>query len=299
MKTTSLILIFAVLIGIFSGCGIQAETADIAATTLPVYQFTSMLVSGTGLTVTRLVTESVSCLHDYSLNVRQVKAAESARLIVISGGGLEEFMEDVLEGKNTIDASTGLELMESCHNHGHDDHDHDHDHDHGHDHEHDAHIWLSPANAMVMAENICAGLKDAYPEHAQLLDTNLVALLQQLQELLDYGKTQLSDLSCREMITFHDGFAYFAHCFDLEILAAVEEEAGSETSAHQLIELIELVEHHHLPAIFTETNGSDASAKVIAAQTGAKLFTLNMAMAGDDYFAAMYHNIDTIREALT
>ena len=291
MKITSFILIFVLLIGMLIGCTGQLESADIAATTLPVYQFTSMLCEGTGLKVTRLVTESVSCLHDYSLNVRQVKAAESTELIVINGAGLEDFMADILDGKQTVDASIGIELLESCHGHDHEDHNHHHQ-------ETDSHIWLSPENAMVMAENICTELKARYPQHADTFETNLTSLLVQLQELLDYGKAQLSQLSCREIITFHDGFAYFAHCFDLEILAAVEEESGSETSAHQLIELIVLVRHHKLPAIFTETNGSSASANVIAAETGAILYTLDMAMAGDDYFAAMRHNIDTIREAL-
>ena len=297
MKVTSLTLILLLLIGLLSSCASQAQTADIAATTLPVYQFTTMLCQDTGLTVTRLVTESVSCLHDYSLNVRQVKAAESAELIVINGAGLEEFMEDILSGKPTVDASTGIELLESCH-----DHTHTHalaEEEHNHDHEHDSHIWLSPENAMVMAENICAGLKAQYPEHAHTFENNLSSLLAQLQELWDYGNTQLSDLQQRDLVTFHDGFTYFASCFDLHILAAVEEEAGSETSAHKLIELIEIVHHHNLPAIFTETNGSDASAKVIAAETGVALYTLDMAMAGDDYFAAMRRNIDIIREALT
>lgn len=297
MKSISLILILVLLMGMLGGCTAQVETADIAATTLPVYQFTCMLVDGTGLTVTRLVTESVSCLHDYSLNVRQVKAAESAELIVMNGAGLEDFMADILDGKQTIDASAGIELLESCH-----DHDHAHTHaeeEHDHAHEQDSHIWLSPANAMIMAENICAGLKAQYPEHTDLFESNLTSLLAQLEELLNYGNAQLSGLQERDLVTFHDGFAYFAHCFDLHILAAVEEESGSETSAHKLIELIELVEHHNLPAIFTETNGSDASAKVIAAETGAALYTLDMAMAGDDYFAAMRRNIDTIREALT
>lgn len=293
MKATSLILIFVLLLTILSGCASHAETADIAATTLPVYQFTNMLADGTGLTVTRLVTESVSCLHDYSLNVGQVKAAESAGIIIMSGAGLEDFMYDILENKTVIDASAGIRLLESCHDHGH-----AHSEEYGHTHEHDSHIWLSPANAMIMAENICSGLKEHYPQHAAVFETNLASLLTQLQQLWDYGNSQLSSLTQRDLVTFHDGFAYFAECFDLHILAAVEEESGSETSAHQLIELIELVEQHNILAIFTETNGSDASAKVIAAETGAAVHTLDMAMAGDDYFAAMYHNINTIKEAL-
>lgn len=295
MKATSILLIFVLLTCALAGCSAQ-PTADIAATTLPVYQFTAILCQGTGLTVSRLVTESVSCLHDYSLNVRQVRAAESAGLIITSGAGLEDFMADLLTDKPTADASQGIELLESCHDH---DHAHAHAENHDHAHEHDPHIWLSPANAMVMAENICAELKTHYPQHSDTFDANLSALLQQLQTLLDYGKTKLADLKSRELITFHDGFAYFAHCFDLHILAAVEEEAGSETSSKKLIELIELVEQHDLTAVFTEENGSDASARVIAAETGAALFTLNMAMAGDDYFAAMYHNIDTVWEALS
>ena len=290
MKVISLILICAMVLVLFAGCGNTQETYDIAATTLPVYQFTSMLVEGTNLTVTRLVTENVSCLHDYSLNVRQVKAAESAGIIVLNGAGLEDFMADLLEHKQTIDASQNIPLLEGCHDHeGHE----------GHDHENDSHIWLSPSNAMVMVTNIFNGLQEAYPQHKDTLEWNYILLLTKLKSLLDYGNKQLADLECRELVTFHDGFGYLAQAFDLEILAAVEEEAGSETSAHQLIELIEMVEHHKVPAIFTESNGSDASAKVIAAETGVKLYTLDMAMAGDDYFAAMRHNIDTLREALS
>ena len=100
------------------------------------------------------------------------------------------------------------------------------------------------------------------------------------------------------MITFHDGFAYFADAFGLHILEAIEEESGSEASAKELIRLIEETEHHGLPAVFTELNGSPSAAQVISRETGAKVFALDMAMAGDSYFEAMYRNIDTIKEAL-
>ena len=108
----------------------------------------------------------------------------------------------------------------------------------------------------------------------------------------------IPDLSCRKLITFHDGFAYFAESFDLTILEAVEEESGSEASAKELKPLIELVRQYKLPAIFTEKNGSTSAAAVISAETGARVYTLAMALAGDSYFEAMYHNIDTIKEAL-
>ena len=273
------------------GCAPAEPPAQVAATTLPVYEFTARITEGTGISVTRLVTESVSCLHDYSLNVKQVKAVEAADLIVISGAGLEEFMHDLLHDRNTIDASNGIEILECGH-------EHDHDHDHGHHHEVDSHIWLSPDNAMVMARNICAGLTEQYPTHSDTFSRNLEKLLADLDALEAYGKMQLASLSCQDLITFHDGFAYFAAHYDLHILRAVEEESGSEASAAELIELIELVEQHSLPAVFTESNGADAAAQIICAETGATLYTLDMAMAGNSYFDAMYHNIDTLKEAL-
>ena len=120
----------------------------------------------------------------------------------------------------------------------------------------------------------------------------------ELDALQQYGKDTLSELGCREIITFHDGFAYLAQAFDLTILDAVEEESGSEASARELIHLIEEVEHHDLPAIFTEKSGSVSAAGIIARETGCQSFALDMAMAGDSYFDAMYHNIDTLKEAM-
>lgn len=294
MKPISLTLVLSLLLILLSGCASQAEPAQIAATTLPVCEFTTRLCQGTPLTVTRLVTEQVSCLHDYSLNVRQVKAVEAADVVVCSGAGLEDFLEDLLQGRDVIDASSGIALLCSGESH---DHEEQEDHD-GHHHDQDPHIWLSPANARQMSQTICAGLTQLYPAYADTFQTNLDALLADLTQLETYGTDALSSLSCREIITFHDGFAYFAQAFDLTILEAVEEESGREASAKELIHLIEDVRQHHLPAIFTEKSGSVSAADIIARETGCKTAALDMAMAGDSYFDAMYHNIDTIREAL-
>ena len=149
-----------------------------------------------------------------------------------------------------------------------------------------------------MVQNICDRLCDLYPTHKQTFQNNLEVLLSDLETLQKYGEDSLKELSSRELITFHDGFSYLAESFDLTILIAVEEESGSEASAKQLISLIEIVQEHHLPAIFTETNGSVSAAGIIAAETDIPIYTLDMGISGDDYFDIMYRNIDTLREAL-
>lgn len=284
------------LLLLLTGCAKAPEPVDVAATTLPVYEFTRALCRGTDLSVGRLVTESVSCLHDYSLNVNQVRLAEQAEVLVLSGAGLEDFMEDLLTGKPSIDASQGIALLEG------EEHDHEEqgepDEHKGHHHESDPHIWLSPENAKIMAQNICQGLTRQYPQWKPVFTDNLQGLLARLDALEQYGQETLKTLSCRELLTFHDGFSYFAQAFDLDILAALEEESGSEASAKELIGLIRLARAHALPAVFVEKNGSASAADILCRETGAKKATLDMAMAGESYFDAMYHNINTIKEAL-
>lgn len=293
MRRICLILLLVCLL--LSGCQTADTPAMVVATTLPVYDFTVALCQNTDITVERLINESVSCLHDYSLSVSQVKAVESAEIIVCSGAGLEDFLSDLLENSVKVDASAGISLLCTSHSHDHDDHAH---HAHEDTQEVDAHIWLSPANASCMAKNIAAGLIDHYPQHEQQIQNNLTALLQNLDVLQQYGQQTLSELRSRDLITFHDGFSYFADSFDLHILEAVEEESGSEASAKELIHLITLVQDYKLPAIFTETHGSVSAANVISRETGANIYALDMCMGDTGYFEAMYRNIDTIKEAL-
>ena len=111
MRKTFLFPALLALLVLLSGCRSQSQPAQIAATTLPVYEFTSRICVDTPLTVTRLVTESVSCLHDYSLNVRQVKAAEAAQVVVISGAGLEDFLDGILDDSDILDSSEGIALL--------------------------------------------------------------------------------------------------------------------------------------------------------------------------------------------
>lgn len=282
------ISVIVIIICLF-GCSAGSQNVDVVATTKPVYDFTTFLCSGTGIAVQQLITENVSCLHDYTLQVRQMRAIEGADTVVVSGAGLEEFLHDALQSANTvIDASEGIDLHCGEHHHEED----------GHHHDGDPHIWLSTDNARKMAENICQGLCQRYPECAKTFTENLSSLNLEFDLLKIYGQAAMANIQQRNLITFHDGFSYFAEEWDLNILRAVEEESGSEASAAELKELIGLIRQYEMTAIFTEENGSASAAGIIAKETGCSVYTLSMGMSDKDYFETMYHNIDTIKEAL-
>jgi zinc transport system substrate-binding protein len=277
------ILACALLLVLLTGCAPGVSKTDgktVAATTWPVAQFAGAVVSGTDITVTRVISEPVSCLHDYSLSVDQMKAAENSQAVVISGAGLEDFMSDALAScPAVIDASQGIETTTGAEGV-------------------DPHIWMDPENAVKMVQNIAAGLAKLYPEDRDVFLKNADAYCKKLDDLDQYGQDRLRTLKSRELVTFHDGFAYFAKAFDLTIAAAIEEEAGSEASAADLKGIVALVEKDKIPAVFTETNGSTAAASVIESETGVPGYTLDMCLGETDYLTAMKNNIDTIGEAL-
>lgn len=244
---------------------------------------TAALLDGTDLSCGLVVTESVSCLHDYTLTVAQMEKLGQADVVVLNGLGLEDFMEDALRtAKHTITASDGVETLP------------------GEDGE-DPHIWLEPTNCIQMCRNIAAGLSDLYPDKQTLIGQNLLAVTAEYAAAQAYGEEALKNLSCRELVTFHDGFSYFARAFRLTIAAAMEIEEGSEPSAKEIESVIRLVEDENIPAVFCEENGERQTAETVAKQTGTGLFALTMGMDGGAAGCtdAIYHNIDIIREALS
>lgn len=299
MKRKFFCILLAILC-LIPGCGSSRSKQDdgtikAAATTYPVYLLAQAVTDGIdGISVSLVIDQQVSCLHDYTLTMRDMEAVERADVLLINGAGLEDFLDDVLDGRNTIDCSTGIELL--CPDEAHEE-----ESDHDHNHEEDPHIWMDPRNAAAMAQNLADGLAELDPDHAEAYQANATAIA---TELTDFRQELLDEIDGRDinLITFHDGFAYFANSFGLHLLAAVEEEEGSEASAKTIVEITQLVQKYQIPAVFTETNGSDATAKAICRECGISTYPLSMCMSGDGggleaYEAVIRSNIETILEA--
>ena len=316
MKRPILSMLLSVLL-LLPGCtqapsgSSQEEGLTVLATTYPVYLFARTVAQGVeGVTVERLNTGSVSCLHDYTLSVDDMKKIEGADVIAMNGAGLEDFMDDALATSNAavIDCDQGVDLLPALNSHdveedhAHDAHDHDHeDHDHG---DIDPHYWMDPRRAVQMMENLADGLSQADPAHAQdyaraaqSCTAQLSGWEEELTDLFDSARRQEVDFS--GLITFHDGFQYFAAAYDLPLLASIEEEAGSEASAKEIQEITALVKEYDLPVIFTEVNGSDATAQAIRRETGCAVEQLTMIMDGPDdqlenYYDALLANAKAV-----
>ncbi|MEG1721191.1 MAG: metal ABC transporter substrate-binding protein [Pseudoflavonifractor sp.] len=279
------------LLVLLSGCGQSApkETGalQLVCTTYPVYLLTTAVIEGAdGVQANLMVDEPVSCLHDYTLTVDDMKLLETADLIAMNGVGLEAFMDDALKTSQAelLDCSAGVPLLKRA------------------DGSDDPHIWMDPKNAQIMTENIARALAALDPNGASIYEKNAAAAVQRLDEAF---ATNLKPMPKGvKLITFHDGFEYFAQAFSCPILKAIEEEEGAETSAREMAEIVEAVKANNLPAIFTEENGPTATADAICRETGAKACSLSMLMSGSDrgleaYISVLQDNYSRIVEAFT
>ena len=309
MRRRNILALLLALTLLLPGCG-GARTGGgeearltILASTYPVYLAARAVTDGVdGVAVERLNTGEVSCLHDYTLTVTDMKKIETADIIALNGADLEEFMEDALAASSAlvIDCSEGVSLLENA--------DHVHTEEDGHDHGHyDPHYWMDPDNMAQVVENLYAGLNQADPDHQEQYQNNAQAAAAQLQDFATSARAALTaalegtGVELSGLVTFHDGFRYFAQFLDVPLLASIEEEEGSEASAKEINEITALVKEYDLPVIFTEVNGSDATAQAISRETGCAVAQLTMLMDGpdggtlsDDYCGGLMENIRAI-----
>lgn len=307
----------ALVLALLTGCGAAnagENDADlhILCTTYPIYLMTTSIAQGVeGVAVELLVNQQTSCLHDYTLTVKDMRAIDRADIIVMNGAGLEDFMADALAQSDAavIDCSESVKLFPLAEGHHHDHGEQDHAE------EFDPHYWMDPRRAAGMMDHITQKLSELDAAHSRAYWVNNVAAYDQLGglrqdiDVAEYqvftatGQLSLADVcAATELVTFHDGFQYFADAFGLTILKSIEEEEGAEASAKELEEIIDLVNTHHISAIFVEKNGSRRSADMIARETGCQVYELDMLMSGDgqgiqSYIDGIQANLAAIVEA--
>ena len=294
-KILSLLLALTLVLTSCTRSGPDEEKLHILCTTYPLYLFTTAVTAGVDdVEVTLLVNSQTSCLHDYTLTVADMKAIEAADVIVMNGVGLEDFMSGALAHSNAavIDASADIELMAAL----------EHGEHEGHDHEEelDPHLWMDPHRAGQMVDNIATGLSALDADYTDMCRANATDTLAALSQVDPCYRDMI--FPPYPLITFHDGFQYFAAAQGFDLLRAIEEEDGATVSAAEIKELTALIEEAHIPAIFVEKNGSRLAADVLSRETGCAVYELDMLMSGDGqgiqpYLDSMEANLKTVLTA--
>lgn len=272
-----------------------AGLADAVVTSFyPIYLFALNLTEGIDdLTVRNLAAPDTGCLHDYQLQTSDMKVLAKADAFLINGAGMESYLENVFEifpDLPVTDASAGIALI--CEEEGHDHEHEDHDHEHS---LYNAHVWLDAENAITMVHNLADGLIAAFPAHAQTIAFNRDAYTERLAVLDAELVEQLSVLTRKDIITFHEAFPYFAEGYGLHVAAVVNREPSDSLSPAALASLVKTVVELGVPPLFVEPQYSDIAAQTIARETGASIYTLDPIVTGPSEDVPLTYYEDTMR----
>ncbi|MBE9514594.1 MAG: zinc ABC transporter substrate-binding protein [Chloroflexi bacterium] len=205
--------------------------------------------------------------HTYEVTHEQMTTLSRAKMYVKVGSGVEfelAWMDKLIAvnvSMRVVDCSEGIRVLEMDEDH----YDHDHEHDHGRTGL-DPHIWLSVRNAMIMAQNICAGLVQVDPANQDYYEENRTDYLEQLAKLDSEITESLSEVENRRFIVFHPAWGYFAR--DYKLIQIAVEQDGKEPHAQYQGRLIEEAREHDIRVVFLSPQYPTKSAEVISREIG-------------------------------
>jgi zinc/manganese transport system substrate-binding protein len=253
--------------------------------------------------------------HDFELTPAAGAALEGADLILISGAGLEGWLDESLEtignADRVRDMSGGVTLRlpgdaEPLHAEGAED---DHDEGDGHDAV-DPHYWLSAPNAVRMAENVRDALAEAAPAEADGFAARAEAVIDRIGAADAEVRAIIAEIDPdrRKIVTDHDALGYFIDEYGLEFVGSVfpSLDVASEPSARDIETLVGAIRAAGVTAVFTETSVDPRLAAAVADETDARLvdkpiYTDSLGPTGsgaDTIDGMLVHNARVIRDGL-
>jgi len=283
--------------------GAEEAKLKLVSTFYPVYLIGLNLFDNINEVEVKSLTDlDTGCLHDYQLTSQDMKNISEADILVINGGGMEAFLQDIKANYpdlTIIDASKDIELYQD-----------------------NSHVWLDPDLYIRQIENV----RDAIISYLDLnsskatgskkldaskikerLTENADAYIRRIEEIdlrLDEIKEKYlaAGKNPAKAVIFHDAFAYIAKRIGMPVAYSIPLDHDTSLSAEEIAAIIDDVNNDEISYLFTEEQYSDSVAKRIEAETSAKAYIIDSAVTGngskESYIEAMEKNIKVLESAL-
>ncbi len=217
--------------------------------------------------------------HNYALRPSDVRKVQSVDLLYWIGPDMEGFLPRVLKGRSlpsvAVQDLPGMKLRrfaEDSHSHAEDADEHDHDHRPG---SLDAHLWLSPVNARVIATRMAADLSAADPANATRYQDNLKAFSERLDALDTRLKARLAGIAGKPYFVFHEAFDYFEDAYGLKHTGVFSVAAEVQPGAQHVAAMRARLQQVGKTCVFSEPPLSPRLAETLVAGLPVKLAELD------------------------
>ena len=266
----------------------------ITASFYPLANFTEH-IGGSHVVVTT-TTPSGSEPHEYEPTPSDIASAESSRLFIFNGAGLDPWAEKVApqlraKGIITLEATSFVQLRPAAG---------------ATNGTIDPHIWLDPIAVKAVATQIRNTLVQLDPAHQADYDLGNEQLQHDLDLLDTHFRTQLARCAQTTIVTSHAAFGYLAGEYKLKQVYLSGITPDEEPSAQRLSQVADQVRRQKITTIFYESLVSPKFADTIARETGATTAVLDPIEGltpaeqanGDSYLTIMERNLAALRTAL-
>ncbi len=246
----------------------------------PMYIAALNITEGADINLNNLSEPQTGCLHDYQLTTEDMKLLSKADVFIINGGGMEEFLDDVISdypNLKVVDASQGIEKVED-----------------------NAHMWMSVNDYMKQVDNIAKGLSgidnanaDIYRGNAAIYNSKLEQIRREIPESYQGSK----------VVLFSEAYEYLARDYGMEVESVLDLDEEKNISAKEVSETVDVIKQNNIPLIIAERQYGEKMAQLVKNDTGVKVVYLDTIIRGnydkDSYINAMRSNIELLREAAT
>ena len=316
MKNALKIFFILALIGLFSTLffipiGTQEsdaiEKTKIVTTIFPAYDFTRELSADTNADIKILIKPGTD-IHSYDPTPQDIASIKEADIFVYNGGKSEEWVNKILNELNKDDTVI-VRMMDSVDLKEEDDSniiEKESKKDQA-EPDYDEHIWTSPKNVKLIADNIAQALINRTPSNTSIIQHNLENYKANLDTLDSNFRQLAKDKTGTLIVADRFPFKYFIDEYGFDYVSAFPGcSEQTEASAKTIAELIKKVEQNPQKIIFNLELSNTKITQTIAKSTGAKVLTWHSVHnvsqqdfdSGKTYLDFMRDNLANLGEAL-
>lgn len=267
------------VLGTLAACGNDDDAATDAAATAPasgpalrvvttVAPITSIAaaVGGDRVRIDGIVPEGTNS-HTFEPPPSAAKVLSEADLVVLNGLKLEDPTRELAEA-NMKDGAKLLSMGDEVLAEQDYIYDFSFPKDEG---KPNPHLWTDPTYAIKYAEQIRAALTKIDSGGRDYYDKNYQAFRTQATALADAIRADQESLDgdARELLTYHDAYAYFAESFGWKVIGAIQPSDFAEPTPKEIATLIDQIKEQQVKAIFGSEVFPSKALEEIGKATGA------------------------------
>ena len=194
--------------------------------------------------------------HDYEVRPHDMRALADADLVVRSGGDLDDWLEEAIEGSGSeapvLTLIDGVRTIDD-----------------------DPHWWQDPRNGILAVGEIKRALSEVDPARAGMYAAHAKRYDARLRRVDRTAAACIAKVPAaqRKLVTTHDSLGYYAQRYGIEVIGAVipSLSTSGQPSAGDTAQLIQTIREENVRAIFAETSVNPKVEAAIARETGARV----------------------------